>query len=153
MFHIHPTKDRRDMSGNPTNGMSQTAANGSARNEEQNPAVAARMSEIEAQRQALLQKNPDFDMKAEMQNPDFVNYVWGSNLSVEDAYYLVHREELLEQARLEGMQMALKRSNRVPENGTLKSRPAIAKKSPKDLSDKEVDAIIARAKNGETITF
>lgn len=145
MFHIYPTKDRREMSGNP--------ANGSALNAEKNPAVAARLSEIETQRQAMLQKNPDFDMKAEMQNQNFINYVWGSNLSVEDAYYLVHREELLEQARLDGMQMALKRSNRVPENGTLKSRPAIAKKSPKDLSDKEVDAIIARAKNGETITF
>ena len=145
MFHIHPTKDRREMNGNP--------ANSSAVNGEKNPAVAARLSEIETQRQAMLQENPDFDMKAEMQNQDFINYVWGSNLSVEDAYYLVHREELLEQARLDGMQMALRRSNRVPENGTLKSRPAIAKKSPKDLSDKEVDAIIARAKNGETITF
>ena len=153
MFHIHPTKERRDVSGNPTNGMPETAANNGALKGTENPAVAARLSEIDAQRQALLQKNPDFDMKAEMENQDFINYVWGNNLSVEDAYYLVHREELLEQARLDGMQMALKRSNRVPENGTLKSRPAIAKKSPKDLSDKEVDAIIARAKNGETITF
>lgn len=140
MFHFSTNKESQN-----TNPSPQTAG--------ENPAVTARMSEIEAQRQAFLQKNPSFDMKAEMQNKDFVNYVWGSNLSIEDAYYLVHREELLEQARLSGMEAALKRSNRVPENGTAKSRPAIAKKSPKDLSDKEVDAIIARAKNGETITF
>lgn len=153
MFNFSTGKERRTAAGEPVNAAVQTVANANAAGEEKNPAIAARMSEIEAQRQSLIQKNPDFDMKAEMQNQDFVNYVWGSNLSVEDAYYLVHREELLEQARLNGMQMALNRSNRVPENGTSKSRPAIAKKSPKDLSDKEVDAIIARVKNGETVTF
>ena len=32
-------------------------------------------------------------MRREMQNPKFCNYVWGNGLSIEDAYYLCHREE------------------------------------------------------------
>ncbi len=117
------------------------------------PYIKQRMEEIEAQRIAFQQKAPDFDMKAELENPDFVNYVWGKGLTVEEAYFLVHREELLEQARMEAMEELASRRARIQENGAAKNRPAIAKKNPKDLSDKEIDAIIERAKNGEKITF
>ena len=116
-------------------------------------AIESKIQEIEAQRRAFMSKNPDFDMRAEMQNPDFINYVWGMGLTVEDAYFLVHKEELLEQARMEAAEMLLERRNRIRENGADKNRPAIAKKNPKDLSDKEIDSIIERAKNGEKITF
>ncbi len=119
----------------------------------QDPYVEQRIAEIEAQRQAFMRKNPDFDMKSEMQNPDFVNYVWGSGLTVEDAFFLVHRDELLEQARAEALEELTAHRDRIPENGAGKNRPAIAKKNPKDLSDKEIDAIITRARNGEKITF
>ena len=119
----------------------------------QDPYVEQRIAEIEAQRQAFTRKNPDFDMKAEMQNPDFVSYVWGSGLTVEDAFFLVHRDELLEQARAEALEELTARRDRIPENGAGKNRPAIARKNPRDLSDKEIDAIIARARNGEKITF
>ena len=115
--------------------------------------IERRIDEIEAQRAAFAAKNPDFDMKAEMQNPDFVNYVWGNNLTVEDAYFLVHRDEILEQVRAEAIEEFNARSNRIPENGAAKNRPAIAEKNPKDLTDKEIDAIIERARNGEKITF
>ena len=116
-------------------------------------AIESKIQEIEAQRRAFMLKNPDFDMRAEMQNPDFINYVWGMGLTVEDAYFLVHKEELLEQARMEAAEMLLERRNRIRENGADKNRPAIAKKNPKDLSDKEIDSSIERAKNGEKITF
>lgn len=110
-------------------------------------------AEIEAQRLAFVRKNPDFDMKAEMENSAFVNYVWGNGLTVEEAYFLVHREELLKQAASEAVEAFLQKRDKIPENGTVKTVPAIAKKNPKDLSDKEVDAIIERARNGETISF
>jgi len=119
----------------------------------ENPEIARRNAEIEEERLAFSRKNPDFDMKAEMQNPQFVNYVWGNGLSVEDAYLLCHREELLEAARTEAAEAQQKKQERVLENGAGKSRPAIARKSPGDLSDKEIDAIIERVKKGETITF
>lgn len=156
MFNFSGNKGRQVLSADPTvtpQNQAEAVTATAEQNGRENPAVDARIAEIEVQRQAFSQENPDFDMKSQMQNPDFVNYVWGNNLSVKDAYFLTHREEILEQARLEGMQMLLRRKQRVPENGTAKNRPAIARKNPKDLSDKEVDTIIERAKNGETITF
>lgn len=118
-----------------------------------NPEIERRVDEIEAQRLAFLRKNPDFDMKTEMQNPKFVNYVWGKNLDLEDAFFLTHREEILEQVRAEALEELTRRRERIPENGAGKNRPAIAKKNPGDLTDKEIDAIIERAKKGEKITF
>lgn len=117
------------------------------------PYVEQRIDEIESQRIAFQRQNPDFDMKAEMQNPDFVNYVWGKGLTVEEAYFLAHRQELLNQARSEAMEELMARRERIAENGAAKNRPAIAKKNPKDLSDKEIDAIIERVRKGEKITF
>ncbi len=119
----------------------------------ENPYLNQRTREIEAQRIAFQQKNPDFDMKAELQNPAFVRYVFQNNLSVEEAFFLVHREEILETAKAEALEEFSARRSRIPENGATKNRPAIAKKNPKDLSDKEIDAIIERAKNGEKISF
>ena len=150
MFNFTNTKARQEA---PANSASPSAAPGVSYPQQQDPAIEQRIAEIEAQRMAFSRKNPDFDMKREMENSAFVNYVWGNGLTVEDAYFLTHREEILEAARQEGANAILNRKNRVLENGTAKSRPAIAKKNPKDLSDKEVDAIIQRAKNGETITF
>lgn len=109
--------------------------------------------EIEAQRIAFTQKNPGFDMKAEMENPAFKKYLWGNGLTVEEAYFLAHREELLENARAEALESLAERQDRIVENGAAKNRPAIAKKNPKDLTDKEIDAIIERVRNGEKITF
>lgn len=147
MFNFTNTKGRQDA---PVQPQPQAAA----MPQQADPAVEQRLTEIEAQRVAFSRKNPAFDMKQEMDNnPAFVNYVWWNNLTVEEAYFLTHREELLEEAHQEGIKSALSRKTRVVENGTSKSRPAIAKKNPKDLTDKEIDAIIQRAKNGETITF
>lgn len=55
--------------------------------------INKRTSEIDAQVKEFSEKNPNFDMRREMQNPKFCNYVWGNGLSIEDAYYLCHREE------------------------------------------------------------
>ena len=147
MFHFNGNKERQPVIGNAAPIQQEVA---------QNPETAAmdkRNAEIEAQRQAFAAKNPDFDMQAEMKNPAFINYIWGNGLSIEDAYFLIHREEILESARNEATNALLARQTRVLENGAAKNRPAIAKKNPSNLSDKEIDAIIERANNGETITF
>lgn len=115
--------------------------------------MEARIDEIEKQRLEFARKNPDFDMKKEMENPDFVKYVWGKGLTVEEAYFLVHREELLEQSRQETVNALSERRQRILENGAGKNRPAIAKKNPRDLSDKEVDEIIERVRRGEKVSF
>ncbi len=117
------------------------------------PQLEQRIDEIEQQRLEFCRKNPDFDMKKEMENADFVTYVWGKGLTVEEAYFLVHREELMEKSRRETEAVMEERKKRIPENGASKNRPAIAKKNPKDLSDKEVDEIIERVRRGEKVTF
>lgn len=119
-----------------------------------NPTIDdSRNDEIEAQRIAFQKENPDFDMVEELNNPQFVNYIWANGLSVEDAFFLVHRDQLFEQARAEAMEELAQRQERIPENGAAKIRPAIAKKNPKDLTGKEIEAIIERARKGEKISF
>ena len=115
--------------------------------------INARVDEIEKQRVEFLRKNPDFDIRSEMENPDFVNYVWKMGLSVEDAYFLAHRDEIIEQAVKNAIGKMSARRNRITENGAGKISPAVVKKNPKDLSDKEVDSIIDRVRNGEKISF
>lgn len=117
------------------------------------PKMEAMIDEIEKQRLAFSRKNPDFDMKKEMENPDFIRYVWEKGLTIEEAYFLVHREEILEQSAQEAEKATEEHNARMVENGAGKNRPAIAKKNPKDLSDKEVDDIIERVRRGEKVSF
>lgn len=50
---------------------------------------------LETQGQAMKEVFPDFDLRAEMENPTFVRLTSpGVGLSVEDAFYAVHRKEL-----------------------------------------------------------
>lgn len=115
--------------------------------------INAQLEEIEAQRREFMRKNPDFDMKSEMQNPQFVAYVWKNKLSVEDAYFLVHRDEVIEKAVAEALGRIEARRGRIAENGAGKNSPASVKKNPKEMSDKEIDSIIERVRNGEKISF
>lgn len=115
--------------------------------------INARINEIEAQKAAFLKKNPDFDMKAEMENPAFINYVWKNGLTVEEAYFLAHRDEIIEAAAKETLKRMVERQNRISENGAGKNSPAVVKKNPKEMSDKEIDDVIARVQKGERITF
>ena len=56
---------------------------------------------------ALKAKIPSFDLMAEMQNPRFAAMTGpGSMLSVEDAYFAVHRQEMLNSAQQSAMQEA-----------------------------------------------
>ena len=119
----------------------------------QNDFTKKRVAEIEEQRKAFLKKMPDFDMKAELENEDFVNYLWNHGLSVEDAYLLVHREEIIEHAAQESANRMLERRNRITENGAGKPTPASVKPNPKDMSDKEIAEIIEKVRNGEKISF
>ncbi len=121
--------------------------------ETNNAYAQQRLAEVEKQRLAFVRKNPDFNMSAEMQNPAFMQYIIGNGLTVEEAYILVHREELLAKSSPDAEEKQAPVKERMLENGAGKNRPAIARKNPRDLSDKEIDAIIERVRNGEKITF
>lgn len=112
-----------------------------------------RIEEIEAQRREFAQKKPDFNMQAELQNSDFVKYLMRNELSVEDAYFLTHRDEIIDAAVKDALARISARRNRITENGAGKNSPAVVKKNPKDMSDKEIDLIIERVNNGEKISF
>lgn len=124
-----------------------------AANSEQEAYINSRIQEIEAQREEFMKKRPDFDMKTEMQNPDFAKYVWNMGLTVEEAFYLVHREDLIREGVYEAMNRLAARRERISENGAGKNSPASFKKNPKELTDSEVDEIIERVRNGEKISF
>ncbi len=115
--------------------------------------IENRVAEIERQHQAFLQKKPDFDMKTELQNDTFVGYIWKNGLSVEDAYLLTHRDEVVEEAVADAIKRIQDRRNRISENGAGKNSPVSVKKNPKEMSDKEIDSIIERVRNGEKISF
>lgn len=109
-----------------------------------------RAAEIDAQIREFSRKNPDFDIGRELKNPKFCNYLWVNGLSVEDAYYLTHRED----GALFGRIKNAAADRRITENGTAKSGGSgIVKKNPEEMSDEEVDDIIRRVRKGEHISF
>ncbi len=113
--------------------------------------IAKRTAEIDAQVREFSRKNPDFDIRRELRDPKFCNYLWGNGLSVEDAYYLAHRgEEQAENDRAKPEEP----EKRISENGTSKpGGSGMVKKNPEDMSDEEVDDIIRRVRRGEKISF
>lgn len=115
--------------------------------------ITSKIEGIEAQRREIMKRNPDFDMKAEMQNPQFVEHIWRMGLPVEDAYFLVHRDEIISDAVNSALERISMRRSRIAENGAGKNSPAVVKKNPKEMSDKEIDDIIERVQNGEKISF
>lgn len=133
---------------------------GAAQATELNPAaqdmdayIQQRMEEVDVQAEEFQEKNPAFDMRQEIQNPTFCKYVWGNGLTVEEAYYLTHREELTGQAEESAARKSAANARRIDENGAGKNRPAMTKKNPRDMSDEEIDDIIARVRRGEKVKF
>ena len=159
MFNFTTTKKQNEPTLNTAilggNNSAGTKAGGTtpAGNDEREAYINARVNEIEAQRVAFLKKNPDFDLKAEMENPEFKNYILQNGLTIEDAYFLAHRDEIIEGAAKEALKRMTERQNRISENGAGKNSPAVVKKNPKEMSDKEIDDIIERVQNGERISF
>lgn len=115
--------------------------------------INSRINELEAQRREFMRKNPNFDMKSELKNPKFAEYIFKNSLSLEEAYTLVHLDELMKSAAMNALNRASARRDRIYENGTGKNSPAVVKKNPKDMSDKEIDSIIERVRGGEKISF
>lgn len=58
-----------------------------------NDYIAKRNNEIRMQAEAFKMVNPAFNMAAEMRNPQFCKYIWVNGLTVEEAYYLTHRNK------------------------------------------------------------
>lgn len=133
----------------PVDASGAAAANGSLSSQQ----AEARMAQLRAEAAEMMKKYPDFQVKDEMENPVFVEYVFANGLSMEEAYVLTHFDKIAEEIRSKALEEMSANRERIVENGAAKNRPARANKSPKDLSDDEVDEIIERVRKGEKVTF
>ena len=103
---------------------------------------------------------PSFDMKAEMQNPEFVNLL-RSNIPVRTAYEVLHKDDIISGA----MQFTAKtveskiakkiaaQGARPAENGMSSGSAAVVKSDVSQLSRADRDEIRRRVARGEKIRF
>ena len=115
--------------------------------------IEQHFSKMQADAAALKQKFPGFDLMTELKNPTFVRLTApGSGLSVEDAYYAIHREEIqaaanANVARNVANRMAnnIRSGNARPaENGTSSQAPSVTSFDYKRASREEREALKAR---------
>lgn len=132
------------------------------RNMEAKEANRDRIMRIQSEAEALRQVYPDFDLDAEMENPEFQRLVWGSGVPVQAAYEVIHRDQILAQ----GMQYATQQTreqianhiqagmNRPQEGGLSQQSPSLSRPGgPKTWTKEEREAIKNRVRNGERVVL
>ena len=105
---------------------------------------------LDTQAKALKSTFPNFDLRTELQNPQFRRLVSpGVGLSVEDAYYTVHRKEI----QAASMQLAAKKTaerisdsiragaNRPDELGTSSKAPSVSTFDYRNATKAQRDAL------------
>lgn len=106
--------------------------------QEQQRQFAAHIARIEEQAEAMKAIYPNFDLRAEMQNPVFVRMTSpGVNVPVETAYFAIHKDEIQKAAMqvsarktAEQMANAIASGSRRPNEGTMNQASAPA--APRD---------------------
>jgi hypothetical protein len=118
------------------------------------------ITKLEQQGEAMKKVFPSFDLRKELQNPVFVRMTSPSvGLSVEDAYYAVHRKELQTAAmQVAAQKTAQKISNdiragnrRPDENGTSGQAPSVTTFDYRNASREQREALKKRIRSGEKI--
>lgn len=108
---------------------------------------------LEQQAAAMKNVYPNFDLRTEMQNPKFARLVApNSPISVEDAYYAVHRQELQQKSmQIAAQKTATQISNAIrsntmhpSENGTSSQAPSVTRFDYSKASPKEREAFKQR---------
>lgn len=115
---------------------------------------------LEQQGEAMKQVFPKFDLRTELQNPVFARMTSPNvGLSVEDAYYAVHRKELQTAAMQVTAQTVAKKisndiqsgSRRPNENGTSGQAPSVTTFDYRSASREQREALKNRIRSGERI--
>lgn len=136
---------------------------------EQNKTIQEQMIQqhfvkLEQQSEAMKQVFPNFDLRTELQNPAFARMTApGVGISVEDAYYAVHRNEIqaassqvIAKKTAEKISNAIQSGSRRPdESGVSSQAPSVStfdyrKASPQQRADFKAD-LRRRWANGETV--
>ena len=128
----------------------------SQRQEQGKKLYAAWMQQAEAAKMVY----PSFDMKAEMNNPKFVDLL-RSNIDVRTAYEVLHKDEIIPAAMqftAQAMESKIAKkiaSNgaRPTENGMSSQSAAVVKSDVSQLSKADRAEIIRRVQRGEKIRF
>ena len=103
---------------------------------------------------------PTFDLKAEMNNPEFLNLL-RSNVSVRTAYEVVHKDEIISGAmQFTAKAVEKKLANKIAsqgarpsENGMSSQSAAVVKSDVSKLTYKDIDEVARRVARGEKVTF
>lgn len=119
-----------------------------------------KMNQWYAEGEKVKELYPDFDFRAECANRDFLGLL-KSGLSVQNAYELMHMEEIKaaaarSAAQAAGMQVVAKiksKAARPSENGTSSQSAVIVKNDVHNLSRADRAEIARRAQRGEKISF
>ena len=115
---------------------------------------------LEQQGEALKKVFPNFDLRIELQNPAFARMTSPNvGISVEDAYYAVHRNEIQTAAmQVTAQKTAQKISNaiqaggrRPDENGTSGQAPSVTTFDDRNASREQREALKKRIRSGEKI--
>ena len=115
---------------------------------------------LEQQAEAMKKVFPNFDLRTELQNPNFARMTSPNvGISVEDAYYACHRKELQTAAmQVAAQKTAQKISNdiqagnrRPSENGTSSQAPSVTTFDYRNASPEQRAALKARIRSGEKI--
>ena len=122
--------------------------------------IQQHFAKLEQQAEALKKVFPNFDLRTELQNPNFVRMTSPNvGISVEDAYYACHRKELQTAAmQVAAQKTAQKISNdiqagnrRPSENGTTGQAPSVTTFDYRNASPEQRAALKARIRSGEKI--
>ena len=122
--------------------------------------IQQHFAKLEQQAEAMKKVFPKFDLRTELQNPAFARMTSPNvGISVEDAYYAVHRNEIQTAAmQVTAQKTAQKISNaiqagsrRPSENGTSGQAPSVTTFDYRSASPEQRAALKARIRSGEKI--
>lgn len=129
--------------------------------EQENKDKAAKLySQWIEQEKATKNIYPSFNLRAEMQNPKFVDLL-RANIDVRTAYEVLHKDEIIPAAmQFTAKTVEQKLTNKIiangarpAENGTSSQSAAVVKSDVSQLSTKDIAEVMRRVANGERISF
>ena len=138
------------------------AAPGAMEKRQGNPALRQHFERLVRQGEELRQSFPGFDLMQEMQNPEFVRLTApGTGMSVKDAFFALHGEEIQRQSMLYAAQRAGERlaasvqagASRPMENGMQDQSPVAMGVDIRGMDKKRREEYRRRIHNGESINF
>lgn len=115
-------------------------------------------SQLVEQSQGLTAQYPDFDLRAEIKNPQFTQLV-RYGVPVQQVYEMLHHGELIEKAQRGAAEAARAQTaasvasggSRVAENGLGRTAQAVQKVDPSKFSDDQMDKIREAVARGERV--